>query len=166
MLMSKDQEIDQELLDKLTQTLVRPQINVQVDAAFATPYDAYTLLLETVRQTIPQDKIKQLIQARNQGSTLESALTVEFVYDLAYSELFEIFHSKEVSHPHAQAKPPLPPPPVQTVAQPQPPMLAIFQPNMNPITPTNDQQIEVHPKTEENKTQDSFEISFNDVDFD
>lgn len=61
-----------------------------VDPAFATPSDAYLTFLQLVRQTIPENKIKALIQARNNGPTLESALSPDFVANLAMQELREI----------------------------------------------------------------------------
>ena len=60
------------------------------DCLFATPSDAYLTFLELVRQTIPENKISALIQAREKGPTMEEALSPSFVVDLAMAELLEV----------------------------------------------------------------------------
>lgn len=60
------------------------------DCLFATPSDAYLTFLELVRQTVPDNKIAALIQARGNGPTLENALSPDFVSNLAMAELKEI----------------------------------------------------------------------------
>ncbi|KAH0787282.1 hypothetical protein GPJ56_008793 [Histomonas meleagridis] len=163
--MFEEQEIDQELMDKLVQKLTKPQINVQVDTSFATPYDAYTLLLETVRQTIPPEKIQQFVQARGQDPTLESALSVKFVYDLAFSELLELFPSEQQQQQQEQRQPPIPPPPpVQIISQPIPQFQR--QPSPNQIPQPNTQIPEAPTSEEEKKASDVFDINLTDFMFD
>ena len=60
------------------------------DCIFSTPSDAYLTFIELVRQTIPEDKLEALVQARNKGPTLENALSPDFVSNLAMAELMDV----------------------------------------------------------------------------
>ncbi|KAK8885079.1 hypothetical protein M9Y10_044208 [Tritrichomonas musculus] len=60
------------------------------DCIFSTPSDAYRTFIELVRQTFPEDKLEALIQARENGPTLEDALSPDFVSNLAMAELMDV----------------------------------------------------------------------------
>jgi hypothetical protein len=67
-------------------------LSLQSSAPFATPSDAYAMLIEMIRQYVPPQKQQMLVQARGQGTTLESALSVDFVFSLAMAELRDMLH--------------------------------------------------------------------------
>jgi hypothetical protein len=69
-----------------------PSVSLATDPLFATPNDAYNVLLELVRSFIPSEKQHMFVQASGKGTTLESALSPEFVFNFALEELQERCH--------------------------------------------------------------------------
>jgi hypothetical protein len=82
-------------LEQLSQA---PQHSIQTLPALATPNDAYNVFLEMVRQCIPVEKQQLLVQARGEGNTLKSALSIDYVYSLAMAELRAMLHLPMLGH--------------------------------------------------------------------
>lgn len=84
-----DQELSDELCQAFLNVLTKQEpTKMYSDKNFSTPSDAYHSFLEIARTTIPDDKLRVLIEARGK-ETLEEALSVEFVFSAALTELRE-----------------------------------------------------------------------------
>jgi hypothetical protein len=90
---NSDEAVSSDLVNALLESVSPAGAQrLQTDPGFATPSDAFTLFIEMVREYLPPDKQQRLVQARSCGDTLESALSVDFVFSLAMAEFRERFH--------------------------------------------------------------------------
>jgi hypothetical protein len=87
-----EQSVSPDLIGAMMESLSPAgRLNLQTDPGFATPNDAFTLFIEMVREYLSPDRQQMLVQGRGYGDTLESALSVDFVFSLAMAEFRERF---------------------------------------------------------------------------
>ena len=85
-------DISEELMNAFITCLKKEEpIDLYADRAFATPNEAYSALVELIKRTFPEEKLRAFIKMR-QKETLEEALSVAFVFSCAYAELRETFN--------------------------------------------------------------------------
>ena len=90
-------EINSTIVEHFLKSLDYSQTIVHTNPTYATPYDSYMMFIKAVEKTFSEKQLQMIVQARDMGNTIESALSVDYVYNLAFTELMEIFKMRDKS---------------------------------------------------------------------